>query len=64
VLLPEDDPGAWANALDALLEDDAARAAASVRGRERARAHFAWPIVARAHLEFFDELLDRRSVSR
>lgn len=64
VLLPEDDPGAWAKALDALLEDDPACAAASVRGRERTRAHFAWPIVARAHLEFFDELLDRRGVSR
>jgi glycosyltransferase involved in cell wall biosynthesis len=64
VLLPEDDAEAWANALDALLQDAAARAAASVRGRDRARAHFAWPIVARAHLEFFDELIDRRGASR
>ncbi|MCA1560690.1 MAG: glycosyltransferase family 4 protein [Acidobacteria bacterium] len=63
-LLPEDDPAAWANALDTLLRDAAARAAASVRGRDRARAHFAWPVVARAHLAFFDELLDRRGVGR
>ena len=55
----ESDPQAWSSAIDALLDDAAARAEASRRGIARARAHFAWPVVARAHLEFFEELLDQ-----
>jgi hypothetical protein len=30
------------------------------RGRERARARYAWPVVARQHLDFFEQLLQGR----
>jgi glycosyltransferase involved in cell wall biosynthesis len=62
VLLPEDDTGAWTAALEAVLRDGGARAAAVARGRERARAQFAWPVVAGAHLEFFEELVAGRGI--
>ncbi len=53
----ERDEAAWRGALAALLESPARRAELAARGRARACAHFAWPVVARRHLEFFDELL-------
>jgi len=60
-VLPEGDSAGWATALDTLLDDSAARAELSRRGRNRAVAAFAWPVVARRHLEFFDALLEGRA---
>jgi glycosyltransferase involved in cell wall biosynthesis len=60
-VLPEGDPATWARSLDAYLEDPATRELMAKRGIERARTFFAWPIVARRHLEFFDALLEGRS---
>jgi glycosyltransferase involved in cell wall biosynthesis len=57
-LAPEQNPAAWADAIDALLTDDGARRALSDLGIARARSTFAWPVVARRHLEFFDAILD------
>lgn len=59
-VVPEQDATAWASALDALLEDGATLAEMSRRGRERAVSAFAWPVVARRHLEFFEALLETR----
>ena len=59
-VLPEGEPAAWAAALDAVLDDGAALAEMSRRGRDRAVSTFAWPVVARRHLAFFDELLSRK----
>ena len=56
-IVPEADEAEWAAALAALLESPARRAELADRGLERAR-QFSWPVVARRHLEFFDELLD------
>ena len=56
VILPEDDAGAWTAALERLLTDDAERRRLSAIGRARAEREFAWPVVAKRHLEFFDEL--------
>ena len=50
-----DEPG-WAASLVGLLESPARRAELAARGRDRALAEFSWPVVARRHLEFFDEL--------
>jgi glycosyltransferase involved in cell wall biosynthesis len=55
-LLPEDDVGSWADEIDRLAGDPAARDELARRGLERARTRFAWPVVARAHLEFFEDL--------
>lgn len=57
-VLPEADRAAWTSCLDVLLSDSAARQELAARGLERAREHFAWPVVARQHLAFFNELLE------
>ena len=57
IIAGETDRLAWANALDKLLQDPALRADFVERGRARIAAHFTWPIIARQHIEFFEELL-------
>jgi glycosyltransferase involved in cell wall biosynthesis len=56
-LLPEKQPDEWTRALDMLLSDADRRRELSERGLARAHEKFAWPVVARAHLAFFEELL-------
>ncbi len=56
-VLPEADAVAWSAALAELLESPDRRRELSARGRERALTRFAWPVVARAHLDFFESLL-------
>ena len=58
VVLPEDDARAWAREIDRLAADPLLRAERCARGLDRARSHFAWPIVARAHLDFFNAVMD------
>jgi hypothetical protein len=41
--------------------DDALRADYRRRGLARTRERFAWPVVARAHLDFFDALVEGRA---
>jgi glycosyltransferase involved in cell wall biosynthesis len=57
VLVEERNVEAWRDAIDRLLGDGAARADAAERGRARAHERFAWPVVAREHLAFFEALL-------
>ena len=57
VVVPEGDDRAWAQAIDVMLSDSRRRADLSRRGRERAVGVYAWPLVARRHLEFFEELI-------
>ena len=57
VLVEEGDVARWTEAIDSLLGDPARRRELSSKGLARARERFAWPIVARAHLNFFEELL-------
>ena len=57
VLVDERDEVAWAAAIARLLESPARREELSRQGRERAQRLYAWPVVARQHLDFFDELL-------
>ncbi|RKH32438.1 glycosyltransferase family 1 protein [Corallococcus praedator] len=51
----------WTRALADLLENPSMRREQGRKGRERALSHFAWPVVARAHLDFFEEVLQRRA---
>jgi glycosyltransferase involved in cell wall biosynthesis len=60
LLLDEDDVGQWTGALRQVVSDPAMRRDLADRGLRRARLEFAWPVVARRHLEFFDELVARR----
>ena len=57
LLIAEDDVPKWADSIDRLVGDAAMRCELASRGLARARAEFAWPIVARQHLDFFDEVL-------
>lgn len=57
VVVPEGGTRAWSSAIDALLADPGRRAALAARGRARAEAEFALPVVARRHLDFFAELV-------
>jgi glycosyltransferase involved in cell wall biosynthesis len=58
VIVGERDKAGWCRALSELLESPSRRAELAARGRERAHALYAWPVVARRHLDFFTELLD------
>lgn len=60
VVVGERDEDGWARALGELLESPGRRAELGARGLERARDVFAWPRVARQHLDFFGEVLDAR----
>jgi len=57
VLIEERDIAGLTQAIDSLLGDPGRRRELASKGLTRARERFAWPIVARAHLAFFEELL-------
>ncbi len=56
LLLPEDDQAAWTAVLRDVILRPGRRRELADRGLRRARLEFAWPIVARRHLDFFDAL--------
>jgi glycosyltransferase involved in cell wall biosynthesis len=60
VIVGESDEAGWRKNLEELLNDPARRRELGERGRERAHTHYAWPVIARRHLAFFDEILARR----
>jgi glycosyltransferase involved in cell wall biosynthesis len=57
LVLAEADPEAWTAAIESLLNDTARRRDYAARGLTRARERFAWPVIARAHLDWFEEVL-------
>ena len=57
VIVGERDEAGWVRALAELLESPARRAELAARGRDRAHSLYSWPVVARRHLEFFNEML-------
>jgi glycosyltransferase involved in cell wall biosynthesis len=59
VIVNERDEDSWVSAITGLLEDPARRSELSLMGVARARSLFAWPVVARSHLDFFSQFLDR-----
>ena len=56
LLVPPDDPGALAGALNALIADPAHATALGRAGRERAVAEFGWPAVAEQTAALYAEL--------
>lgn len=58
VIVDEKDEDRWVDELACLLENAERRRELSARGLERARTEYAWPVVARKHLDFFAQLLD------
>ena len=59
VVAPEGEVGGWTKALDEIIIHPGRRAELARRGLERARGEFALPVVARRHLQFFADVLDR-----
>ena len=57
IVIGERDERQWALTLDGLLGDRARCAELGRRGRQRAESVYAWPVVARQHLAFFDDLM-------
>jgi len=64
VVVPEGDVAAWVDAVRELIHSPMRRAELSGKGLDRARSVYAWPIVARQHLDFATELLDRAAPRR
>lgn len=58
IVIPEHDVAAWTQTIDRLLGDEAMVSLHAARGVERANARFGWPVVARAHLSFFEALIE------
>jgi glycosyltransferase involved in cell wall biosynthesis len=58
LLVAEDDAAGWVQAIERMLVDPETRREHRARGLSRVNARYAWPVVARAHLGFFEELLD------
>jgi glycosyltransferase involved in cell wall biosynthesis len=56
-IVGESDRDGRAKALAALIADPALRADLATRGLERVHARFTWPVIARGHLDFFEQLL-------
>jgi glycosyltransferase involved in cell wall biosynthesis len=54
LVVGEKDEQGWREAIEKLVEDRPRREELVARGLERASAEFAWPVVARRHLDFFD----------
>jgi phosphatidylinositol alpha-1,6-mannosyltransferase len=60
VIVGEKDEAGWCRALTELLQDPARRQDLAARGLERARTEYAWPVVARRYLDFFEQVLAAR----
>jgi glycosyltransferase involved in cell wall biosynthesis len=57
VVCPETDVARWREALGSLLENPSLREEYACKGLHRAQTIYAWPVIARQHLDFFQELL-------
>jgi glycosyltransferase involved in cell wall biosynthesis len=57
VIVDESSEEEWTSAIERLLANPHARAELSERGLARVHEKYSWPVVARAHLTFFEELL-------
>jgi glycosyltransferase involved in cell wall biosynthesis len=61
LIVGEKDEAGWCRALTELLQDSARRQELAVRGLERARTEYAWPVVAQRYLDFFEQVLGSRN---
>jgi len=63
VVVGEKDEQGWVEALSDLLDSPSRREELAAKGLQRAHSVYAWPVIAKQHLEFFTELLDSRGKS-
>jgi len=57
VVVPEKDVAGWAKAIEELLESPARRREMGQRGLDAAAERYAWPVVAKQYIDFFESLL-------
>ena len=57
IVIAESDLALWTRSIGELLENPSARLVLSTAGRDRAQSTYAWPHIARQHVDFFGELL-------
>lgn len=57
VVVPEADVTAWADTIGGLLDSPTRRSELADRGRALVLDRYAWDVIGRAHLEFFDQIL-------
>jgi glycosyltransferase involved in cell wall biosynthesis len=60
LLVAEDDLTGWQQAIEMVTMERARRCELARRGRERAESVYAWPVVARQHLDFFEHVMAGR----
>jgi glycosyltransferase involved in cell wall biosynthesis len=60
IVVGEDDESGWAARIQELLESPARRRELGQKALARVGSTYAWPVVARGFLDFFDELLATR----
>jgi len=60
IVVPESDEAKWLTELQEIISDPARRARYAARGLERVRTKFAWSVLAKQHLDFFEELIENR----
>ena len=63
LVVPERDPHALAQAIDRILTEPGLRQTLVVRGRQRARDHYAWPVIAGQTLDLFRSAVAHRQHS-
>jgi glycosyltransferase involved in cell wall biosynthesis len=63
VVVREGNVDAWTDALSSLLESPTRRTELAQAGLERAATQYAWPIVARQYLKFFEEIVASRTLA-
>jgi glycosyltransferase involved in cell wall biosynthesis len=60
IVVPESNEAKWLTELQEIISDPARRARYAARGLERVRTKFAWSVLAKQHLDFFEELIENR----
>jgi glycosyltransferase involved in cell wall biosynthesis len=63
LVVSENDEEAWRTAIERVLADRNERERLAALGLARARLRYAWPVVARNHLSFFAEILEKTAPS-
>jgi glycosyltransferase involved in cell wall biosynthesis len=61
LVVGETDEDGWVKAIATLLNSPQQRQTLGAIALERAHSTYAWPIIAQQHLDFFNELLDKKS---
>jgi glycosyltransferase involved in cell wall biosynthesis len=59
LVVPESNVDAWVDAVSRVVGNPELRADLGHRGRARAESVFAWPVIARQHLDFFEDIVSR-----